>query len=390
MISIGRRSARSARLPILFYDHARYFLLGRPQSLFVIPSESLALSEAERVEESLNINRNPALAEDFARHDKAMKNVLFIVGPTATGKSELAADVAYDLDAEIVGADAFQIYRGLDLLTGKPDSATLVKAPHHLIGTIPIQEEMNAEKFRRIAWRAIGEIHAREKPALIVGGSGLYIKALTHGLLSAAVPDRAIRAQLNKMSLDQLREQIIKLDPETARKIDMKNRRRLVRAVEIYLLTCKPASVQRIQWDHKVVAAAVLSGRSSAAETAAATTHGVFVFRDRDELYERINCRVKAMFENGVIEEVRATDAMSETASQMIGLREIRELLEGKISILQCVAAIQQATRHYAKRQLTWFRRQTNFEPLNLSLLTHQEAVKWISRKALSFAPKDD
>ena len=317
-----------------------------------------------------------------------MKNVFFIVGPTATGKSELAADVAYDLDAEIVGADAFQIYRGLDLLTGKPDSATLVKAPHHLIGTIPIQEEMNAEKFRRIAWRAIGEIHAREKPALIVGGSGLYIKALTHGLLSAAALDRAIRAQLNKMSLDQLREQIIKLDPETARKIDMKNRRRLVRAVEIYLLSGKLASAQRTQRNEKVVAAAV-SAADLPLGTAAATT-GVFVFRDRDELYERINCRVKAMFENGVIEEVRATDAMSETASQMIGLREIRELLEGKISILQCVAAIQQATRHYAKRQLTWFRRQTNFEPLNLSLLTHQEAVKWISRKALSFAPRDD
>ena len=96
------------------------------------------------------------------------------------------------------------------------------------------------------------------------------------------------------------------------------------------------------------------------------------------------------MFENGVIEEVRATGAMSETASQMIGLREIRGLLGGKMSVLQCIAAIQQATRHYAKRQLTWFRRQTNFEPLNLSLLTHQEAVKWISRRGLSFARRDD
>jgi tRNA dimethylallyltransferase len=96
------------------------------------------------------------------------------------------------------------------------------------------------------------------------------------------------------------------------------------------------------------------------------------------------------MFENDVIEEVRATGAMSETASQMIGLKEIRELLKGKMSILQCVGAIQQATRRYAKRQLTWFRRQTNFEPLNLSLLTHQEAVKWISRRVLSFAPRDD
>jgi tRNA dimethylallyltransferase len=113
-----------------------------------------------------------------------------------------------------------------------------------------------------------------------------------------------------------------------------------------------------------------------ASQSEAAT--GVFVFRDRDELYERINRRVEAMFENGVIEEVRAAGAVSSTASQMIGLWEIRELLAGKISIVQCVAAIQQATRRYAKRQLTWFRRQTNFEPLNLSLLSHNEAVKWI------------
>ena len=101
---------------------------------------------------------------------------------------------------------------------------------------------------------------------------------------------------------------------------------------------------------------------------------GVFVFRDREELYSRINQRVEGMFENGVIEEVRAAGEVSATASQMIGFREIRQLLNGEMSIPQCVAAIQQATRRYAKRQLTWFRRQTNFSPLNLSLLTHNEA----------------
>jgi tRNA dimethylallyltransferase len=100
----------------------------------------------------------------------------------------------------------------------------------------------------------------------------------------------------------------------------------------------------------------------------------VFVFRDREELYARINQRVEAMFENGVIEEVRAGGPVGSTASQMIGLRDIRQLLDGKISISQCVATIQQATRRYAKRQLTWFRRQTSFSPLNLSLLSHNEA----------------
>jgi tRNA dimethylallyltransferase len=302
-----------------------------------------------------------------------MARTFFIVGPTATGKSELAADVAQEIGAEIINADAFQIYRGLDLLTAKPDAATLAKVPHRLSGTVPLQEEMNAEKFRRAASRVIDEIHSRDKPVLVVGGSGLYIKALTHGLAALPEPDPNLHVQLNEMSLNELRRQLVDLDPETARKIDMQNQRRLVRAVETCLLTGKPVSEQRIQWRSTI------------------PTTGVFVFRDRDELYTRINNRVEAMFENGVIEEARVAGAMSSTASKMIGLHEIRELLGGQISILQCIAAIQQGTRRYAKRQLTWFRRQTNFEPLNLSLLSHNEAAKWILLRArCSFAHKED
>jgi tRNA dimethylallyltransferase len=300
-----------------------------------------------------------------------MRRAFFIVGPTATGKSELAADVASQIEAEIVSADAFQVYRGLDLLTAKPDASTLGKAPHHLIGTTPLHEEMNAEKYRRAASRAIEEIHSRGKLAIVVGGSGLYIKALTHGLAPLPESDQQLREKLNVMSLDELHTQLAELDPEAAQKIDLKNRRRVVRAVEICLLVGKPASE---------VVAGVADGRKSLQprpRSAPAAT-GVFVFRDREELYARINQRVEAMFENGVIEEVKAAGHLSSTASQMIGFREIHELLDGPAdagSISQCVAAIQQATRRYAKRQLTWFRRQTNFSPLNLSLLTHNEAM---------------
>jgi tRNA dimethylallyltransferase len=293
-----------------------------------------------------------------------VKEVFFIVGPTATGKSEIAADVAATLGAEIVSADAFQIYRGLDLLTAKPDAATLAKAPHHLIGTMSILDEMSAAKFRERALAAILQIHSRGKFAIVVGGSGLYVKALTHGLSTAPAADPDLRARLNELSLHDLQKKLLGLDPETAGKIDLKNRRRLVRAIEVCLLSEQKASGQRKEWESDV------------------GTNGVFVFRERDEIYDRINRRVEAMFENGVIEEARNAGALSETASKMIGLREIRELLAGKMSILQSVAAIQQATRRYAKRQLTWFRRQTNFQPLNLTLLTHVEAVEWISQRA--------
>jgi len=310
-----------------------------------------------------------------------MTRAFFIVGPTTTGKSELAANVAHEIGAEIVGADAFQIYRGLDLLTAKPEASTFAKAPHHLIGTVPLSEEMNAEKYRRVAASVIENINSRGKPAIVVGGSGLYIKALTHGLAPLPESDSELREKLSALSLTELRSRLCEFDPDTAEKIDPKNRRRIVRAVEICLLTGRPAS--------KLVAGGddpgnVADGRprSAPAATGAESTipaTGVFVFRDREELYQRINQRVEIMFNRGVIEEVRDAGVISATASQMIGLREIRQLLAGKESLTQCITEIQQATRRYAKRQLTWFRRQTNFLPLNLSFLTHNEAVKWIS-----------
>src|SRR5262249_45618610 len=142
----------------------------------------------------------------------------------------------------IVSADAFQVYRGLDLLSAKPDASTLAKAPHHLIGAIPLSEEMNAEKYRRAAECAIEEINSRGKLAIVVGGSGLYIKALTHGLAPLPESDPTLRGKLNAMSLDELRAELSELDPETAKQTDRNNRRRLVRALEICLLTGKPMS----------------------------------------------------------------------------------------------------------------------------------------------------
>ena len=291
-----------------------------------------------------------------------MDRVFFIVGPTAAGKSEIGAEIAQRLGAEIVSADAFQIYCGLDLLTAKPEAATRSKAPHHLIGAVPLSEEMNVEKFRAAATSAIRDIHARGKPAIVVGGSGLYVKALTHGLSKLPSADRKLREKLEQASAEELFTRLSELDPDGAGNIDRKNKRRLVRAVEICLLSGKPFSAQRTEWKD------------------APSFNGVLVFRERAELYDRINRRVEKMFADGVVEEVRALGEVGTTAAKTLGLPEIRELLGGKISEHDCIAKIQQATRRYAKRQLTWFQRQTNFQPLNLSLHGSSEAIESIAQ----------
>lgn len=301
-----------------------------------------------------------------------MTDVFYIVGPTASGKSEIAAEVARRCNAEVVSADAFQIYTGLDLLSGKPEAEVLRGVRHHLLSVVDPAVEMNAEEFRRLARRAIADIHARGKPALVVGGSGMYVQALTHGLSPLPAASARLRAQLQQYSEGELFVRLAQLDPATARTIDAQNKRRLVRAVEICLLSGRPASAQRRRVEP------------------APGPAGVFVFRNREELYERIDGRVRMMFKNGVVDEVRDAGGLGATAGKTLGLQQIRELIRGQISEAECIAAIQRATRRYAKRQLTWFQRQTSFEPLNLSLHGSSEAIEWISRKArLSFAQED-
>jgi tRNA dimethylallyltransferase len=299
---------------------------------------------------------------------KAMRSTFFIVGPTAVGKSEIAAEVAQRLGAEIVSADAFQVYRGLDVLTAKPDPATLAKAPHHLIGAVAPSEEMNAEKYRTLA----EDILDRGRPAIVVGGTGLYVKALTHGLAELPGAHAKLREKLEHATSEELWRSLRELDPDGAGTIDRKNRRRLIRAVEVCLLTGKPFSSKRVEWNRSL------------------PENGVLLCRDRAELYARINRRVEAMFASGVVEEVRAAGNLSATAEQTLGLREIRAWLACEISQAECIAKIQQATRRYAKRQLTWFQRQTNFSPLNLSAHRTSEAVELISQSAARVLTMDD
>ncbi len=297
---------------------------------------------------------------DVSEKRPCLANCFFIVGPTAVGKSEIAAEVALRTNAELVSADAFQIYSGLDLLAAKPNRETLAKAPHHLIGVVPLSEEMNVEKYRFTAEAIIG----RGKPIIVVGGTGLYVKALTHGVARLPGASKPLRDKLERATTEELFRSFGALDPVGAEKIDSRNRRRLIRAVEVCLLTGKPFSAQRTEWNE------------------AAAANGVLLERDRAELYARIDQRAEAMFRAGVIEEVRAARNIGPTAEKTLGLREVRALIAGEISEDECIARIQQATRRYAKRQLTWFRHQTNFPALNLSAHDPAEAVELISQSA--------
>ena len=292
----------------------------------------------------------------------------FLVGPTAVGKTALAIELAEQFDAEIVNADAFQVYRGLDVLTAKPDAEAQRRVRHHVLSQISLFETMSAASFRELARAALSDVHSRKKNAIVVGGSGLYLKAITHGFDQVPPPDPKMREELNRLPQKELAERLQKLSPELAARTDLKNPRRVIRAIEI-AASVIPSRV--------VATDAVREPQSAPAATA---TNGVLLLRHRDDLYQRINERVNAMFRDGVEEEVRALQDIGQTATSALGLKEIRALIAGQISREECIAKIQQATRRYAKRQLTWFRHQTTFSQLNLTPFSHREAVHAITQ----------
>ena len=264
---------------------------------------------------------------------------IYIVGPTAVGKSDVAAELAVALQGEIVGADAFQVYRGLDLLTAKPEAAVLSRVPHRLIGEIPLTECFDVEQYRRLATERIAQIAERGKTPIIVGGSGLYVRALTHGLATLPTADEALRTQLASEPLESLQQRLRELDPVAATQVDLHNPRRLIRALEVCLLTGRPFSSYREEW------------------AAAARPRGVLLQLNRADLRERIARRTDRMFAAGVVEEVRGVGEISITARQAIGFAEIRALIAGEISQSECRDRITLRTQQYAKRQMTWFRR---------------------------------
>lgn len=275
---------------------------------------------------------------------------VFVCGATASGKSAFAAELAERIGGEVVNADAFQLYRGLGVLTAAPSEDERKRAPHHLYGTLDPSATMDAGTYLDLARPVIAEIIGRGKTPVVTGGSGLYLKFLTHGPAPLPRGDAALRAAMDARPLEDLAEELRALDPDEAARTNLKNRRYVSRALEICHLTGQKASALRDQW---------------AAQTAAVagSLQGWLIQRPRADLHDRIARRTRAMLDGGAIGEVAALTNPSATCAKAIGFREIRDLLDGRIDRAECEERINAATRQYAKRQETWFRRETWLTP---------------------------
>jgi tRNA dimethylallyltransferase len=270
---------------------------------------------------------------------------IFIAGPTAVGKSEIALALAEKNGGEIISVDSMQVYRGLDIGTAKPDAATRKKIPHHLIDVCDLTEAFDAARFVQLANRAVAEIQSRKKTPVFCGGTGLYFKAFLDGLGNAPPANPQLRAELEATPLEKLLAELRERDPAAYETIDKQNPRRVIRALEVIRTTGKPFSSQRADWD---------------SQRATHNTLTLFT-RSAGDLRRRIDARADEMFRRGLVEETRELLkhglAENQTAMQAIGYRQVVEHLRGQHTLAGTVELVKIRTRQFAKRQLTWFRR---------------------------------
>ena len=276
--------------------------------------------------------------------------LLVIAGPTASGKTALAIEVARRIDAEIVSADSQQVYRHFDIGTAKPSAAELAAVPHHLISIADPLEDFSAARFSKLADAAIADIDARGKRVVVVGGTGLYLRVLLHGVMPGPSRDEALRAEMEAFADREgdvaLHARLARVDPVTAAKHPVQDRLRVIRALEIHALTGKPAS------DH----------REEHAFAADRYEYGLFVLNPpRERVYEAINQRTRKMFGSGLVEETRALVEQGYRAAapmRAVGYLQALQVVDGAMTRERAVDDTAQASRHYAKRQLTWFKKE--------------------------------
>jgi tRNA dimethylallyltransferase len=301
---------------------------------------------------------------------------IFIAGPTAVGKSEIALRLAEQLGGEIISADSMQVYRGLDIGTAKPSPADRAHVPHHLIDICDLTESFDAAQFARLAHRTVAEIQSRGHVPVLCGGTGLYFKAYLEGLGEAPSADAKLRAELEAAPLENLLAELRERDLVAYKKIDKKNPRRVIRAVEVIRLTGKPFSKQRAEWN--------------SCHLSPVTCHFYCFTRHPDDLHARINARVDAMFKRGLVDETRELLkhglAENKTAMQAIGYRQVVEHLRGERSLKEIIELVKIRTRQFAKRQLTWFCAQKNLAWIDLEPDESAEKVATDLRRRLDTA----
>lgn len=293
------------------------------------------------------------------------KPLVILTGPTAVGKTALSIKLASEIGGEIISADSMQVYRQMDIGSAKIKPEEMGGIPHHLIDILEPEEEFNVCLFEKLALEAMEQIYERGHIPVVVGGTGFYIQALLYQIdFTEEETDTAYRDKLWQLGEEKgnhyLHELLRKVDPKSAEEIHENNRKRVIRALEFYENSGKPISTHNKEQRQK---------------TSAYNSCYFVLTDDRKKLYERIESRVDQMLSKGLVDEVRTLKERGCNASmvsmQGLGYKEILEYLDGRCSLLEAVEKIKKETRHFAKRQLTWFRREKD--------------VIWLDKQAFAY-----
>ncbi len=290
-----------------------------------------------------------------------MHNIICIAGPTASGKTGLAVELAKELGGEVISCDSMQIYKRMDIGTAKPTKDEMQGIPHHMLDVAEPQEDFSVSRYCEIADPILQDILARGKTAIIAGGTGLYMDSLMKGNAFAPCPATGCRerleAQADEIGMVAMLEKLRAIDPETAARLHPADRKRILRALEVFQETGETITAH--------------NKRTQAIPPKYTPIYLGLDFAERSQLYRRIDLRVNLMMQQGLLEEIQALLASGIpekcTAMQAIGYKEFVAALRGDISVEEAVAQVQLASRHYAKRQLTWFRR--------------NEKMRWLIRR---------
>lgn len=279
--------------------------------------------------------------------DNMKKKIIVVAGATASGKTALGIELAKAVNGEIISADSMQVYKGMPIATAAPTEEERQAVPHHLVAFLEPSESFSVARWCDLARAKIDEILSRNHIPIIVGGTGLFIDSLADNIIFEEIPvDNALRQRLMEKSEDDLYNELMELDPKAAEDIHKNNKKRVVRALELYY-----AGSSKTQQD--------INSRKT--QSPYEVLYFFINYRDRQKLYDRINKRVDMMLDLGIIDEARdCMDKYTGTSAQAIGHKELMPYLKGADGLENCVNKLKQETRRYAKRQITWFKRREN------------------------------